>query len=746
MTSSQLFTFGLVGGEFVLLAFLLIYFAITARNLWRRKGWAFFENVKMKTPFRFMPLVHYFSDLLPPVASDDISPVSVQPAQPAPKRRWVWLAVLLLALLITVFIEFSLITILGHNAVADISLPLSGIIFAGLLFALACRKVLGPSLFLPFKAILPQRSAPPIALWVTNLSLSLIVVSSSTLDLPAMMNYIVLGLWFINILLFCWNVAQMDNISLPDRATLTAWWQVHRLDVLLVLLIGLTAFSIRFIGLERYPYAFINDEGEAGWEGLNILAGVKSNFFDTGWAGQPMLAFLPVALSVKLFGISATSVRLIGALQGTLAVVALYLLARQAFGRPVALFSAFILVALPWHVHFSRLGVMNVGDSFYSATVLWLTYRALRKGRYIDYLPVGLMTGLSLYTYVGSRLVVAMAIGVLGYAFIRQRNYLKTHFRHLTIVIFAFLIVAGPGIYSFSTHFDEFMGRANAEGLLANNRLQQIATQSGITESDLLIRQMQLSSAIFFASSGPSQFFDTPKPYLDWVAAVFLFLGMIYVFWNFTQVRYIMLLGWFWAPVLLGSALTIGPPSHQRMLSAAPALALIVAIGLWKFAQSVQVITRIPRLVIMTLCFLVVGFTAWQGYHFYFVGEYRTEHHFEDPSNEFSYEVGSHAGRLGPDYRLLLLGDPSVYAPFADFHFLTNTTTIVEDFNTVTPETIAALTHEKGIFFAAIPVRLNDLKLIQQQLPGGEWIEVPRHTQEGVAYYGYILPPPVTVP
>ena len=746
MTSSQLLTFGLVGGGFILFAFLLIYFALTVRPLWRRPAFALVGNVKV--PQRFAPLAAYFSDLASPLTTDNTSKNSgdVRLSAPVPKSKWIWLGVLFAALLITTLIEFSLIAILNSNGIADISLPLFGILVAGLMFAFACRKLVGPSVFIPYKAILPQRSAPPVALWITNISLSLIVISSVNLDLPAAMNYMVLGLWFINILLFCWNVAQLGNVSMPSREVLTEWWQAHRVDVLLVVLIGLAAFLIRFIGLERYPYAFINDEGEAGWEGLNILAGLKSNFFSTGWAGEPILAFLPVALSIKLFGISATSVRLIGTLQGTLAVVSLYLLAREAFGRPIAVLSSILLVAMPWHVHFSRLGVMNVGDSFYSASVLWLTYRALRKGRYIDYLLIGLMTGLSLYTYVGSRLVVAMAIGVLGYAVIRQRDYFKTHFRHLTIFIFAFLIVAGPGLYVFSLHYDEFLGRTNTEGLLASNRLQQIATQVGISPSDLLIRQVQLSSAIFFATSGPGQFFDTPKPYLDWWAAVFLFLGMIYVFWNFTQVRYILLLGWFWAPVLLGSALTIGPPSHQRMLSAAPAVALIVAIGLWKFAQPVQLITRIPRPVILTLCLLAAVFTAWQGYNFYFVGEFRTGHYFEDPSNEFSYEVGSYAGKLGPGYRLLILGEPSIYSAFADFHFLTNTTTNVEDFNGVTPEKIDALTHEKGIFFAAIPLQLPELRLVQQRLPGGQWIEVPRHTQEGMSYYGYILPPSTTSP
>ncbi len=745
MITSQILTFGLAGG-FVVLACLLIYFSLNFRLFWRKQARALVMNAKANAPSRFAPLVARFSELALPSDSDPVDLNSTAPdsdpvSAPSPKSKWIWLGVLLAVFFVMLGVELGLIFILRSDGNADIAFQMGLIVAAGLIFAFVCHKILGRSSFIPFKAILPLRSAPPVALWLTNFCLSAILVSTVPVDLPIEMHYLVLGLWIFTILLFCWNVAQLDGVSLPSRESLKTWWMSHRVDILLVAVIGLAALLIRVVGLETYPYAFINDEGEVGWEGLNLLSGATSDFFSTGWAGQPILAFLPVALSIKVLGISAFSVRILGALQGTLAVVALYLLAREAFGRPVAFFSAFLLAALPWHVHFSRLGVMNVGDSFYSVTALWLTYRALRRGRYIDYLPAGLITGLSLYTYVGSRLVVAMAIGVLTYAIIRQRDYLRTHFRHLTVFIFAFLVVASPIMYSFSLSPNEFMGRANTEGLLAENRLQQMADQNGITTSAFMMQQIQNSVTIFFATEGPGQFFDTPRPYLEWWMAVFLFLGMLYVFWNFTQVRYMLLIGWFWAPILLGSALTMGSPSHQRMLSAAPALALILALGLWKFAQSMQKITLAPKRIVLTLCILLVGLTALQDAHFYFVGEFRTGHHFEIEGNEFSYEVGLRAAELGPSYRLLLIGDPFVYAAFADFHYLTNTAMVIEDFNEVTPESIAALPRDKGIFFAAIPMRLEELKLIQKQLPGGKWFEVARHTQEGVLYYGYILDP-----
>lgn len=738
MTSSQILISSLFLIGFVFLLYLLVYFASGLRRLWRKAPVAFVRNDHERKTL----LAARFSDIPLPVDAPmpDVEPKT--PMRPRLQIKWVWFGMVVLAIAIAALSEFGFIIILGGDPNGAITLPVIGVMLAGLLFAFANHKMVVDALPLPFTAVLPERIAPPATLWVTNLVLTFVVLSGTDIDLPIWANYLVFFMWIFNILLFCWNVAQLANASMPSRDEIQMWWRTHRLEVLLLSLIGLAAFLIRFIGLETYPYAFINDEGEVGWEGLNILFGSKSNFFITGWAGQSMLAFLPVALSIKILGLTAVAVRLFGALQGTLAVVCLYLAAREAFGRPVAFFSSCLLAALPWHVHFSRLGVMNISASFFSSAVLWLTYRALRRGKYLDYLAAGLMTGLALYTYVGSRLAIAMAIGVLGYVIISQRDYLRTHFRHLTIFIFALLIVASPALYSGSRHWDDFMGRTNQEGLFSGNNLQQLADNAGIKPSDLIRNQIQSSTTIFFAMAGPGQFFDTPRPYVTWLTAIFLFLGMIYVFWHFKQVRYMMLIGWFWSPVLLGSAFTMEPPSHQRMLAAAPALVLIVAIGLWKLAQSIQLSTGASKRWLVTACVLFVVFTTAVDLNFYFLGDFRTGHYFEIYGNEFSYEVGLRADQLGPNYRLLLLGDPFVYAAFADFHYLTNTAVSVEDFNGVTPETIDALTHEKGFFFAAIPEHMNDLKLIQQKLPGGTWVEVSRHTQEGILYYGYILPPP----
>jgi hypothetical protein len=90
---------------------------------------------------------------------------------------------------------------------------------------------------------------------------------------------------------------------------------------------------------------------------------------------------------------------------------------------------------------------------------------------------------------------------------------------------------------------------------------------------------------------------------------------------------------------------------------------------------------------------------------------------------------------------MYLLGEPSVYITFASFRYFAPDLP-KEDFNTVTPATLAALPRDQGAFFLAAPSRRADLELVAQQLPGGEWIVKQRRYQpDEVLYYAYQLPP-----
>ena len=556
-------------------------------------------------------------------------------------------------------------------------------------------------------------------------------------------DYVLVASWWLSIILYISAILVLVNWQWPDRAAMSAWWRDNCKDTAGLLCLAIVALAVRVIDLTWLPYAMGNDEGQVGLAALKILSGETTNLFSTSWAAQPVWSFIPNAIAISLMGNSLIAVRLVSAIEGTLAVVCLYLLAREAFGREVAFLAALGLTGIAWHIHFSRLGFHNVIDSLTATAALWLTYRALRHGRLTDYLLAGLMTGLVVYTYVGSRLVILLVLGLLAFSWLGRSVRLRTHAMPLLVFAGAAAVVAGPMLSFFYQHPDLFMARMNNASLLTNGHLEQLTSGSGQSIPAALVTQFTKSTLVYVAGAAYGRYFNSPRPYLPAFAAVFLILGLAYATWRARDPRYIAIVFWFWMVIVFGSTLTFSPPTHQRMIMAAPAAALLVAIGLWQTARLSHRLGIVSRNTGLLICLIIMALVCVQGISHYF-GEFRLGHYYENPSEEFSHEVSLFVKELGPDYRLVVIGEPVLtIGGHANFGYIAAGID-QSDLNTVTPEVLSTLPLDKDILFAAIPLRVNDLKKVAQWLPGGKWMDVPRRYQpEQIAYHAYLLSPEV---
>ncbi len=614
---------------------------------------------------------------------------------------------------------------------------------AGIIFAMTLRQVepttprFTPALVAPAPA-----AAPKLTWWFMSLGLSLLAVVGALN--PAHKSPLEGGLlvvaWLASLALFSGSVLQIAGWRWPTRAAIQNWWRTRWQECLLLIALGGLALAIRAINLEWVPYSFVNDEGEVGWGALRLLRSEYTNLFEVGWASQPLLTFAPSALAITVWGQTAFAIRMVSALQGALTVVLVYLIGREWFDRATGLLAAGFLLAFPLHVHFSRLGVNNVVDGLSSTAILWLVYRAMRRGTLTTYLWAGLVTGLALYVYLGSRLAIGLAFGVLGYLAFYHRPFLRTHLRALLVFSGAASLVAAPMAAFFWRQPDHFFARLNSEGIFNNGWLLRVAANTGRSYLDLLSEQFSRSSLVYVARPATSGFFSSPAPYLTFLMAIVFVLGLAYTLGRLREPRYLTLGVWFGSVVILGSTLTVSPPSSQRLLMSAPALALIVALGLRKLALVLEHTQLLSPRMGLGLCGFAVLLANVQGLVFYF-GQYQQGQYFANPGNELTYESREHTSQLGSDYRMYVLGEPSVYVAFASFSYFAPDLPR-EDFNTVTPEALAAVPRDRGAFFLAVPSRRADLEWVAAQLPGGTWIETPRRYQPAqVLYYAYQLPP-----
>ncbi len=666
-----------------------------------------------------------------------------------PKSKGGGAALLVLSLAVAVTAQYTLylsysvdpaywnvsewLVMIGNNTT-----PLPGLMLyalAGLLLAISLRS-LGETLTPLGELWHGTRPAlpPRFGFWLTAFGLALLTASYTVQPEAAQANgYALAFTWILSLALFSYSVLRQAGWQAHRLESIRAWLSQNRPELAAVLLLLILAIALRIYDLEIHPYSMVNDEGEMGKGALCLLRGECRNIFAIGWASQPYAAYLPYALTVGLLGNDyALPIRLVSVTTGTLAVLFTYLFSREAFGKRTALVAGMVLAALPYHIHFSRLGVDNIVDSLSSALVLWLMSRAIRAGAPGHYLLVGIVSGLCLYTYPGSRLAPALGLLAFGFAALTQRGLLRAQWRNILIFLAAALLTAAPmlGTYQSNTEFNQ---RINSVGLLQGNRLQEEMEYTGLNAAQVLVAQFFKSSLPFIISEGAFNFFSSPRAYFTPLASVFLMLGLAVAVWKLRDLRLLVLLAWFFAPLVLGSALTVGPPSHQRMLGSTPAAAILVALGLVTAAQALGGLNQFLRRLAPVLVLVVLLFTGYRDMVFYF-GEYRAGHLFEDLSNEITYESRILIRSLEGQGQLLLIGAPMTRIFFGNFDYF-NPDVEKHDFNEVTPQALASLSKDKDALFLAIPYRESDLHLIAEWLPGGTWIAERRRNQPDYPLY-----------
>jgi 4-amino-4-deoxy-L-arabinose transferase-like glycosyltransferase len=624
---------------------------------------------------------------------------------------------------------------LGEN-----SSPLPGLLLyflAGLIFVNALHSTGDTQKVFTFSTVIQKSQKPRFGFWITSLGLAGLTAfytANSTPTAYALAYGIVVS---ISVYLLFISVFFDERWRIPNVHSIYGWIIVHRSELFIIITILVAAFFIRFLNLEYLPYPFINDEGEMGRNASCLIQGTCIQIMEVGWSQQPMMAFLPTGLSISLFGNTVLAVRLVSIVIGTLAVLAVYLFTRDVFDKKTAWVAGLLLATLPVHVHFSRLGVDNIIDSLSTTLMLWLLFRGIKRNSTLSFLMAGIIGGLCFYTYPGTRLAPIISLFILGYICFYSRGFLKAYNRKLLILLLAFAIVSAPILGFFITHPEKFSARMDIVSIFRNNALQNEIKNTDNSVFDVLTSQFMKSSLVFIVTSAPSNFYNSPKPYLVSAAAIFFMLGLAYTLWRIKDPRYLGLLTWFLAAIILGSTLTGGPPTSQRMLMSTSGLAIITAIGVTKSTEFIPKTGRFFRWIAPLSLLIFVLYVGYQNINFYFY-EYQIGHFFEDPTNELTYEIRTFIAPLHDTGRFYLIAEAGVpYLSFASINYFSPD---VEKayFDQVTPQTLAALPKDKDALFIATSTRGSDMYYLSHLIPGGEWHEFRRRFQpDEVLFYSY---------
>ena len=539
----------------------------------------------------------------------------------------------------------------------------------------------------------------------------------------------------------------------PDRGG--SGWQARLqsvkrsawLEAACVALLTALALALRAAALDRLPYTLAGDEAWFGTSARQVVQGIIRNPFVTGHLSMPTLFFWTMAWAMRLTGDGMAAIRLPAALAGAATIPLFYLLVRDAWGRRTACLAAPFLAAYEVHIHYSRLALNNAWDPLFAVLAFWLLDRGLaRAGHRLRYfLLTGLVLGLGLYFYTGARLLPLLVAACLLFFWLQRRPEGKAGSLAGPLVLMglAFLAAAAPILGFAVAHPDDWSARVNQVGILQSGWLDTTRQATGRSTAYLLADQLLRAAGAFHAFADRTDFFGTERPLLASFPAALFILGMAWVVAHLRERRNFMVSIWFWSVIVTGGMLTESPPSSQRLLLAAPAVALFVATGLEKAVELGRRLVGLGRrwadlALVLALFAIVLG-----GLRFYFV-DYLPSGRYGSQNGETATMIGHYAAELDAGCRAYFFGWPRLGWGFGSQRFLAPQIEAqdVSDPLAAPPELVDS---GRSATFIFLPERLGELAWVQEAFPTGTIREF-YDSEGGLRFTAYEVQPQATIP
>ncbi len=381
-----------------------------------------------------------------------------------------------------------------------------------------------------------------------------------------------------------------------------------------ILLTILVVNMMRFVNLECIPKGFYGDEisstlnsNSLATEGVDIQGKKWPLFSVIGFGSpKPPTQTYPLALWIKAFGFSITSVRSFSVCAFTLGLLGIFLLARILGGPTCAWLTLLAASISPWGWMFSRIAIEStLGPVF----LIWGVFFFLRNSRWFDMVLSAFFINCAMYSYPPTCLHSLLIIPLLiGFQF-RQK---KLRPWYLGIFIIAFAICTAP-LY-ISSHQESMQFRFNSLSIFS-----QTSSWKDITITFTKNYLSHLSSKFLFISGDNNIRHSTGHfGELSWLDMLGICSGLLLACKSIkkkkTPSHLVIFLLLAAAAGIVPAALTWeGLPHALRALGAQPFIELLVGyclaktIDLWPPLLLVSSLTAI----VFAVCFLITYFNTY---------------------------------------------------------------------------------------------------------------------------------------
>ncbi len=365
----------------------------------------------------------------------------------------------------------------------------------------------------------------------------------------------------------------------------------------ILLILALGVLSLRLHRITELPQGIQSDEGPDGVYALQVLQGEHGVFFPEAASGREWMGVYAIALTTSALGRSILAFRLPTALASAATVFAVFWLGRQFFGRdgsgrPTP-WRGLLIGSVGAGVLAVSLGQTIIGRASLRANYLpllltlcfallwWGWSEPAVKRSWWRIALAGLCAGLLPYTYIPSRFTPFLFF-LFGLSFLfplrpGTKEFLRAELPRAAIFVGVTSLVAAPILIYFAINPEHFFIRSREVWLLREGE--------GTLWGGLLRNAWEHLLAFGFHGDRRERYNFAALPMLNpWEALAFWFgVGMAVWRWQ-RRPAYRLLLLWLvvlLAPAMLSLDVDLGP-NTLRMIGAAPAVYLLIGVGLWE--------------------------------------------------------------------------------------------------------------------------------------------------------------------
>lgn len=375
------------------------------------------------------------------------------------------------------------------------------------------------------------------------------------------------------------------------------------------------------------PPSLTGDEAANLTDITRILhGGYLPFYFEANNGREPLYIYMQVPL-VWLLGAKPYALRLTSALIGVVTVALTYRLAKDMFGRMehvpatwAPLVASLLLAASFWHITLSRIGLRAISLPMLAVLTFILFWRGYSRGKQVYYLAAGAVLGLSLYTYIASRLLpLVLALFCLG-VLLRSGRSTRFGLRGMALMAAGLIVLATPlALYAIG-HPLLFWGRVAAVSTLDVKDASVQSTWESVART--------LEMFVWQGNYEDTTFDPGARPVFAWPAGAAFLIGICLAFaaillrrrdrsspaWTALLRPEVGLFSLLWLILMIVPSFFSYPAPHfLRTAGAIPVTYLFPALACTAAAVKLQSVTQRNRrrLGQVALTLLVIGSAAY---------------------------------------------------------------------------------------------------------------------------------------